>query len=1269
MPTKGQKPLQRKSFKKKRTHHISGKLRKPVCQLGQIRISGETRERRETISPTMALEYNGHFFEALVDSGATRSLITVELVRKLEVEQNQIGDCGILLEDINKKPIEVVGEVILELNFGDKKLKQSFIIVNGISDSCLIGADAIIRHGIIINGALLKVYMEEPNENLRTQNRVKIAGKSSAILKVQQEKGIYEADSLVGIESIFPDKRIKIWNGINTVNGKKEILLRIYNYGSNEIQIEKDTIIARIGMVEITNKLETAKRIDAMNSDEPKNELRNDIKKIIEEEKLTEIEKEKLNELLNEFIEIFAKSKMDIGFTGIVQHTIDTQNNAPIKQKPYRIPYALEGIAMKEVEDLLQKEIISPSSSPWTSPVVLVEKKNGDYRFCIDYRKLNGVTKKDAYPIPNINEVLDKLNSNKYFTTLDLAAGYWQIAIADKDREKTAFQIKDNLYEFNRLPFGLSNAPATFQRFMNYTLRGLHGQTCLIYLDDVIILGNTLDAHVENIRKVFERLKATGVTLRLKKCQFLQKEVQFLGHLVSENGIEPYPGNTIKVKQFPTPTNTKEVKSFLGLASYYRKFIKNFASIAHPLTSLTKNDATFVWNKEQEETFQMLKEKLTKAPILSYPDMGKEFILFTDASDYGIGAVLSQIINDNEKVISYYSRHLTKSEITYSTTEKECLAIYSAVKHYRTYLLGKKFTLIVDHRPLEFLRTVKDNNRRINRWSLELAGYDYTIKYRSGKTHQNADTLSRIPICRATENYKGIKHFQQEDQLCQEITQYLTNKILEEPTKTPFWLKDIDKFVINKDGILIRRMEPLNDKCRNVITENPLIPVKLRKEITSAYHDEPLAGHLGFAKTYRKIRDRYYWPFMSKDIKQYCKNCIPCNLRKNPNPPRRIPLKPMPTTTGRFERIAMDIMGPLRETTRGYNHILVMTDYFTRWIEAVPLKNTTAQTIAEAFVDNFICRFGTPETLLTDRGSNFISHLFSNVCKILRIKRELTSPYHPQTDGLVERFNKTFAQIMSHYIDEYHSDWDLWIQKAVFAYNTSVQESTLETPFYLMYLQDPKFPLEIILNNCEKTYLHPSDYKSNLLKRLKIAHELAQLNTKKAKIKQKDQYDKRAKEGRYEIGDQVYLHNPAIKTGLTRKFTKQWIGPFRITDQLSNELYEIKNQLEKESRIIHFNRLKPYVDDQPWDDNKETVEITSTAPQHDENNEQMDNFTADWQDKSVHFTEPDEIIPADINNTDITITENQPTTDIDRPILREGLRNRRNIKPPEKLDL
>lgn len=221
MPTKGQKPLQRKSFKKKRTHHISGKLRKPVCQLGQIRISGETRERRETISPTMALEYNGHFFEALVDSGATRSLITVELVRKLEVEQNQIGDCGILLEDINKKPIEVVGEVILELNFGDKKLKQSFIIVNGISDSCLIGADAIIRHGIIINGALLKVYMEEPNENLRTQNRVKIAGKSSAILKVQQEKGIYEADSLVGIESIFPDKRIKIWNGINTVNEKK----------------------------------------------------------------------------------------------------------------------------------------------------------------------------------------------------------------------------------------------------------------------------------------------------------------------------------------------------------------------------------------------------------------------------------------------------------------------------------------------------------------------------------------------------------------------------------------------------------------------------------------------------------------------------------------------------------------------------------------------------------------------------------------------------------------------------------------------------------------------------------------------------------------------------------------------------------------------------------------------------------------------------------------------------------------------------------------
>ena len=719
---------------------------------------------------------------------------------------------------------------------------------------------------------------------------------------------------------------------------------------------------------------------------------------------------------------------------------------------------------------------------------------------------------------------------------------------------------------------------------MNFVLRGLDGKVCLVYLDDVIILGRSLPEHMQHMTEVFRRLRDAGVKLRPKKCQFLKESVEFLGHLVTREGTLPCPGNIEKVVNFPWPRDAREVKGFLGLASYYRRFISGFSTIAHPLIELTKERVAFQWGQDEITAFEKLRKLLTTAPILAYPDFSHKFILFTDASDFGIGGVLSQQIEKKERPIAYYNRHLSEAEQKYGTTEKECLAIVDSVKHFRQYLNGRHFTLVVDHQPLEYLKSAKDTNRRLNRWSLELASYDYTVTYRRGKSHGNADALSRIPINAISNGTKRMAELQREDPFCSAVITFIEKQELPDEDLTPFWLQDIDRFYLSEEGVLKRTFEPINARKRGFLKDHVVAPEAMRKDIVIAFHDAPLGGHLGFRKTYEKIRDRYYWPRMASDIKDYCSSCHQCALAKRPARVEHSPLQSVPVQDHPFDKVAIDILGPLRPTPRDMKYVLIMSDYMTRWVEAVALPNITAQTVADAFVDQIVCRHGAPRVLLTDRGTNFLSHLFTNVCKILGIGRQLTSPYHPQTDGLVERFNKTFAQMMTNYINETHTDWDIIMPKIIFAHNTSVQASTLETPFYLLYLRDPKYPIEAEFSEEPRPFASTEEYKEEMIRRMRKAHGLAKKNTQEAQLRQKVQYDKKATERRFDIGDLVYMTEPVVPKGLSKKFRVKWKGPYRIVDQLGDCLYEILSPGENKSRRIHANRLKLLSEKGPWEE-------------------------------------------------------------------------------------
>lgn len=462
-------------------------------------------------------------------------------------------------------------------------------------------------------------------------------------------------------------------------------------------------------------------------------------------------EREKLLILCNEYKDIFYSDQIPLSFTNQVKHHIRTKNEDPIYVKPYRQPPAQTEEIKRQVDKLLKDNVVQESHSPWSAPVHLVPKKadasgEAKYRMVIDYRRLNDITHDDKYPLPNITDIFDKLGKCNYFTTLDLASGYHQIEISEEDRQKTAFSTQSGHYEFLRMPFGLKTAPATFQRAMDNILRGLQGIHCLVYLDDIIIFSASLDEHIQKLRTVFDRLKQTNLKVQLDKSEFLRKEVLYLGHTITKDGLKPNSDKIDAVLNYPIPKTTTEIRSFLGLVGYYRRYIKDFAKVTQPLTACLKKKNRIVIDQKYIDAFDKCKELLTNAPLLQYPDYEKPFILTTDASNVAIGAVLSQGTVGNDKPVAYASRTLSDTESRYSTIERELLAIIWAAKHFRPYLYGRKFYIYTDHRPLAWLHSLKDPSSKLTRWRLRLQDYDFEIIYKKGKQNTNADALSRIKV-------------------------------------------------------------------------------------------------------------------------------------------------------------------------------------------------------------------------------------------------------------------------------------------------------------------------------------------------------------------------------------------------------------------------------------------------------------------------------------------------------------------------------------------
>lgn len=715
---------------------------------------------------------NDGVLKFLVDTGASVSLIKASSLNKVSIDSTN----SISLNGLSPNaPVLTAGETNIELSIRGNKINVDFQLLDSpthIPFDGFLGDDFLRTHeakidysnGMInLNSIPLGIPLQQ-NKPQSSALTITVNPRTETVVPIQLLNLHNVKEGIISAQFINSDDTLLIPHAMVKVQDRNQSFITVINRS-----IEPQTVPIPLLFIE---PFPNQSYIYSLAPNQPNNDTKARLDSLNENLRLDHLnqeEKDAINNICTEFNDIFHLPTDELTRTTATTHNIPTTNSQPVHVKTYRYPQVHKNEVNKQIDKMLTQGIIKPSTSPWSSPLWVVPKKQDasserKWRIVIDYRKLNEITIGDAYPLPNIEDILDQLGHAQYFTTLDLASGFHQIPMNPADSPKTAFSTPNGHYEYTRMPFGLKNAPSCFQRMMNTVLVGLTNTQCFVYLDDVVLYGSTLDDHNRKLKNIFSRLRENNLKLQPDKCEFLRKSCEYLGHVISSEGVRPNPNKIDTIDRVIRPKNQKQVKIFLGLIGYYRKFIANFSTIAKPLTILLKKGAPFIWTNEQEQAFVELKQKLVDEPILQYPNFSQQFVLTTDASNVGIGGVLSQIKDSKDLPIAYYSRTLNKSEQNYSTTEKELLAIINSVEHFRPCLYGQKFVIFTDHRPLQWLFNCKNPSSKLLRWRLRLNDYEYEIRYKPGRINSNADGLSRLLETETTEQVnltiKKLRNYQ-----------------------------------------------------------------------------------------------------------------------------------------------------------------------------------------------------------------------------------------------------------------------------------------------------------------------------------------------------------------------------------------------------------------------------------------------------------------------------------------------------------------------------
>ena len=1191
--TKGQQRANPRSFRR-------SCINKPCNQTENV----PTYTINRIASPNSISVKIGHKkYKALVDTGAEVSIISSRVYEALRPKPS-LSKNKMKLQTANGSPLRMEGLVGLEIKIGSQSIFQNCCVVRNLNRKIILGRDWLRSHGVrmYFDLGVLRLNGEyvEMEEDIHISSIVTVA--EDVTLKPQhlhtcvaKVKGKAEVGTVYEVEQIKTGTvsklcGISVANSIIKINKERKIIMGIMNNTNQTVTLKRGWPIGKLIEAGKINEV-SLPTLDRLGAED----------KELENIKCAKEFQSEVVQLLRRNRDRFTSDDKHLGKTDTVKMHINTGNHPPIKKRPYPTPLAQKRKVEEAIDQMMEARVVERSRSPWGFPIVLVEKKDGSSRFCVDFRDLNKITRRNSFPLPVISHILASLGRAKYFSKLDLKSGYWQVEMDESDKEKTAFTCHYGLFHFNVMPFGLANAPGIFQELMSIVLQGQE-KYALAYLDDVLVFSETRDEHLKHLQRVFDSLRKHNLKLKPSKCEFFNEETQYLGFKISRKGIQPDQDKVTAIQSVIAPKTVRQVRGFIGMCSYYRRFIPNFARIAEPLINLTRKYARFKWDENCQNAFDKLKKRLSEMVVLAYPDPNKRYKLYTDASDHTIGACLTQEVYDEdigeevEKPIHFLSHKLSDTQTRWTTIEKEAYAIHYTLQKFHHYLYSASFTIYTDHRPLEYLLKSPMQNRKIQVWALAIAGYDCEIEYLPGKENVVADLLSRSTTAPAVEDVGpvevddrayGINAINSNRLNPGEFASYKDNQEenrpeFKRPTMEGFNIiaeQESDEEIVSlKKRVNNEKASKLEQKKFIILEgvlyylsqpeEEPIlrlyVPSHLRHEVMLQYHDKN--GHLGIEKTFQAIRQKYFWPCLFREVVGYVNKCVSCqtmNLRKIPPRMQESDMPPYP-----FAKIALDITGPYPKTHSGNEYIVTFIDMYSGWPEAFAVPNKKAETVAHLLMEEIFPRFGAPLQLVTDNGPENVNKIMKRTLENLNIHHVTTSFYHPQSNGKVERLHRTMNSILAKKIGDNDRSWDLYINQMLAAIRFNVSETTKFSPFYLLYSRDVVLPLDNIL---KPRRLHYGDQHHEMaIQEQHRAFVRVRSNMLKAKKTNIEKSEKRTKDVVYKVGDLVYYKNFHKKNRLGQK----WLPFYVIIERTGPVSYRIRDQLTSSVTKAHAEQLR-----------------------------------------------------------------------------------------------
>lgn len=1146
----------------------------------------------------------------------------------------------------NGSKITVVGQTDLVFELGRScKFKESVIVTRGITSGCILGADLLKKQGLVLDSS---------NNTLRrgSTNRKATARKTAQISR-RSEKGIQIRTPFKDKEILFTSKHACFPPVITKTSESGFATILWQNPLEWNLQVERER---EVGEVSLLNRLDLSmdvrwKSITTVHRTETpmSTDLKQELVKQVPLDHLGPQWKSQYQNLFSSFVDVFSLNPNDIGKCAVLPQTIVLKDPARICcTPPYRTPPHLQGVVNEYVDNLLAAGVIQKSTSPFCSPLLLVKKANASpdkplveqYRVVHDYRQVNDNCVRDSYPLHNLYDLIDKVAASKVWSVIDLSSGFWNQMLDPKSSPITAFGVPGKgHYEYLRSAQGLCNSPASFQRLLDHIVRDI--PNVYVYIDDVVIASKDHKEHLDTLTRVFQRFRQYNLKCRPRKLQIATAEINYLGYNLShENGIRPGLAKTETIKKWQPPESVKEIRQFLGLCSFFRRTIPKFAHVASPLTRLTRKDAA--WNggqlpPEALEAFHTLKALLIQRPCLRPPDFNLPFILTVDASTVGLGAILSQKHGGVEHPIAYASRTLTEAEKKNAPFHLEYMAMVWACRHFKPYLIGKRFTLRTDHKPLQSLNKVK--GAAFQRCQMELEDYDFEVEYLSGEK-MPADGLSRLQVndisltdLRKQINFSWsqVKETQKNDPEIKALAIYHLYGKKAAAEKLAEFIESNKSISKVEDGVVVAKN-----------TGSAFAPRSLRQTLLNLAHDFPGSGHYSGEKTYVRLARYWYWPTMKTDVQHHCRSCPIC-IRTNVPPIPSFPLQKLPVADDFNTRIHLDLLGPLPDNS-GAKYVLAVVDAYSKFLQVVPLENKSMDVVASAFFDSWISQFGTPKLIVSDQGKEFVNSCFQLLDRKLGITHKTTSPYHPMANGQAESSVREVLRYARKHVDG--NNWVSTLASMRMAHNMAFNSTIKCTPYEAVFCRKPILAGDIVR---EQSKIRPNYLDSHVSAQIHhyttLRHDV--LKEAEASFEQwKKQFDQRAKRRIFIPGDKVFLKQPTTP-GQYHKFQNKLQGPYLVIKENRGTLWLTPMDPQKKTKEIIAHSNNAVLANQLlqlYDSDIIEQDETAQEPQEPDHIENQGENMEFCDDVSPSFTTRKRLDPGGRDDNDV-VSSSDDTTD------------------------